>query len=213
MKKILAILVAVAMTAFAFVGCSSSNSTISTADGGTVDVSTSTVETDTATVQTPNGTATGTAKYDAVTVTYTDPDGYEKATDTAGMVTYTLEGDTVAQILYVPALETQAAMDAYYDALAADSAQLQEYAQQFATDLQDDFTAEKTTVGDYDAIKITGTIGATSSSGDMGEEVMILVIPMGNQLLTFKAIAPPDVAAQVQADAQAMAESLQSTAS
>ncbi len=208
MKKIVPVMLAGAMLALSFAACSSTVADISTSDGGEVQVDKSTaasVETD---ISTSAGEATLETEDDALTITYTDPDGYTKTVDDGDVVTYTLDGMELGRIVFVPQAVQADVIAQFNDMLSADAEQLKAYAEQFAADLDTDFTATPTTVAGYDALLIEGTIDDTATENP-GAEAMVLVVPIGDRLVTVSAVADTATAEQVKADAKAFAGSLQ----
>ncbi len=209
MKKLTTMALVAALGLFGLAACSNTVASMETASGGEVDVVASEIGSIEQTVSPENAPEmTGTADYEALNITYTDPEGYTKTVGTGGEVTYSLDGEQVGKIVYVPEIVQAAALDKFYAALQDDAAMLKEYAQQFAADYNTDFTATPVTINGYNAIEITGTV-TEAADGLPAAEAKAYVIAIGDQLVTISGVADEATAAQVQADMDTFANSIQ----
>lgn len=212
MKKFLPATLALLTGLFLFAACSDTVADISTSDGGEIVVTESDVGTAEETVNPADGPPdTAEAEYEALTITYTAPDGYTETVDGGGMVTYKLDGYEVGSIVYVPEAVEADVLDAYYDALAYEEEQLREYAAQYAEGLDVDYEVTKQDVNGQQAILVTGTVAEGSSMGTPGDVAYVLAMPMGDQMILVRGLADADTADVIKADLSTFAESINGT--
>ncbi len=212
MKKSICFAVALVVGLFALAACSDTVADISTSAGGEVVVTESHIGTEQDTITPEDGQPeTAEADYESLTITWTTPDGYTETIDGGGMVTFTLDGNEVGKILYIPETVEDAVLDAYYTALVADEPQLREYAAQYAEGLDVDYEVTKQDVNGQEAIFITGTVADDSTEGNPGDVAYVLIMPMGDQLIVLRGFADADTAETIKADLSAFAGNLTGT--
>ena len=212
MKKYLSIALAFFVGVFVFTACSDTVADISTSDGGEIEVTESEDGRVEETVDLAGGpTVTGETNYEHLTITYTAPDGYTETVNGGEMVTFSLDGYEVGEIVYIPEPVGNAVLDGYYTVLGADAEQLREYVAPYAVGLDLDYEVSKQDVGGRQAILVTGTVAEGSAEDNPGDVGYVLLMPMGDQLIVLRGVADETTAATIQKDLLAFAEGLVGT--
>ena len=212
MRKALLTAFAFLVSLFVLVGCSNTVADVETSSGGEVVVTESDVGAVDETMSVGGGeTVTGTEDYEALTITYTDPEGYTVTESGGGVVTFTLDDYETGKIVYIPKTVDTAVMDQYHDALQADAERLKEYAAEYAEEMDVDFAVNKETVNGQEVIWITGTVAEGSTAGNPGDVGYVMIMPMGDQIIAIRGYANAETADIVKADLMTFAQSITGT--